>query len=93
MDPHSRDLKKAWKAAQRRASDAELPLPWTTLGGLAETLEVQLAQAPCDHSTRHTEEWAARNGADLKRLLLWARERGGYCDCEILANALDEDRV
>jgi len=88
-----RELKAKWKADQRAAAEAALPLPRQALDDLAAELDRRLSEQDCDHSLRITTEWARRRATDLAALLSWAQSRGGYCDCEVLNNALDEDQV
>ena len=93
MKDSDRELKAKWKAAQRQTAKAALPFARHVLDDLSETLDRELDARACDHSLKITTEWANRKKVDLAALLSWARERGGYCDCEVLNNALDEDQV
>jgi len=58
------------------------------LQNLGTYLSAQLATHGCDHTPRLTKEWLAqfspgKHEQKLKALRNW----GGYCDCEVLANA------
>lgn len=53
-------------------------------------VEKQLKKAGCDHSLRHTFEWAAQNKIDQANLIDILEANGGFCDCEVTMN-LPED--
>ena len=93
MKDEDRARKATWKASQVAQRDAALPAPWTELRSLAAELNARLIAAQCDHSLRFTTEWIARQKLSTTTFFSWARERGGYCDCEILMNTLDEDQL
>jgi hypothetical protein len=43
----------------------------------------------CDTSRRFTTRWLKAAGtADRDQVLRWFESRGGYCDCEVIMNAL-----
>ena len=82
-------LKQAARLMERRSLRDALPIPIENLVALLDHLDVRLPQAGCDHSHRLTQAWCATNGIDSDAIIEWARENGGYCDCEILANTED----
>jgi hypothetical protein len=88
-DPEQRRKLNDWKAAQRAKAEADLPASIETLLGLFDELDKRLSTAPCDHSLRFTLSWADKVGIDRSALVEWAREHGGYCDCEVLGNVPD----
>jgi Protein of unknown function (DUF2695) len=46
----------------------------------------------CNHTTRNAEAvLAAIGGLDIEASLAGFREHGGYCDCEIIMNAIHGD--
>ena len=45
----------------------------------------------CDHSLKHTEAWAERNGVEPAQLREWLHDNGGYCDCEVLFNVVPDE--
>lgn len=48
----------------------------------------------CDHTLRRTKEFlSAAEGGDTTGSVAWLRERGGYCDCEVLMNTMPMDEV
>lgn len=83
-----RDLKRMVSLRQHEAEWSALSLGPDELGALREHLAEVLDVQPCDHGTRHTREWLeSRKIAKPARVLKALRNRGGFCDCEILANA------
>lgn len=48
-------------------------------------LDAELTKEACNHSRRLTESWL--RGYDVQPVLVWLDSQGGYCDCEVLANA------
>ncbi|HZZ78207.1 MAG TPA: DUF2695 domain-containing protein [Gemmataceae bacterium] len=86
-----KDLKRLALLRENEKQWAELELNPDQLGDLGEHLQAALGEAGCDHTFRFTEEWLRRNnGNDINRLLETLRGRGGYCDCEVLANVIAE---
>ena len=94
MTDSDRDRKKAlkqqFKSRERADAEARLPLPRSELAALFDRLDELLTDSDCDHSLRHTEAFLAERALDSATVLLWLRESGGYCDCEVLANVEDE---
>jgi hypothetical protein len=57
------------------------------LAELRGYLDAELERAGCDHTLRDTRKWLAEMGIkNTGRVLDALRNRGGYCDCEVLAN-------
>ena len=91
QDDRKRQLKAQFKAAQRTALEASLPIPLPELKGLLDHLD-ETAHT-CDHTFYETTKFLVERGVDPARVLPWLQEHGGYCDCEVLANVesdLDE---
>ena len=89
MDQADRDRKRAWKAQMRDASRAAFPVPDELLKSLFASVEDDVETIGCDHSMRFTEEWIAQGKQSREPLIAWLKENGGYCDCEVVANARD----
>jgi len=88
--PDKRRRKEAldqWKAQQRAAARAKLPLPDSQLKAVFDMLGVELARQGCDHSLRLVRHWLEGNGLPVDRVEEWLHANGGHCDCEALANA------
>jgi hypothetical protein len=86
MDKHQRDLKKAWKQAQRQGAQAAFPLPDEVLEELFDYLDSELEKTPCDHSRRLTDAWLTERGHNTEAVNAWLEENNGHCDCEININ-------
>ena len=96
MDDKKRELKKHWKKAERDAARSAFPLPDDKLEALFDAVEMAIEDAGCDHSLRATTEWLSANGVDIGAVVVWLENNGGFCDCEVVANARDhweESRV
>lgn len=76
-----------WKAEQRAAARAKLPLPADQMRALFDMLDVEFPRQGCDHTLRLTRSWLETNGLPVEAVVDWLRENGGNCDCEALANA------
>jgi hypothetical protein len=89
MDTSSREAKAKWQAQQRILARAAFPLPDDQLQRLFDYVDAQLDLEPCDHTLRSTLGWLDDHGHSPTRTVDWLREHGGYCDCEVVANASD----
>jgi len=76
-----------WKADQRAAARAKLPLPNKQMQAFFDMLDVEFPRKGCDHTLRLTRAWLAENGLPVEAVITWLQENGGYCDCGALANA------
>lgn len=90
MDEKSKDLKKMWKQQERAAQVAALPLSASELRALFDSLDRELDQRACDHTRRIAHGWLAERGVDPDPVFARLQSRGGFCDCEILANVEPE---
>ena len=89
MDDKARELKKQWLHAQKSAARAKFPLPDDTLELLFNAVELSLESLVCDHSLKATLEWLRVNRLDIEPVVAWLQDNGGFCDCEVVANARD----
>jgi len=44
----------------------------------------------CDHTRRFSRQWAEAESVDWDELLDILEEKGGYCDCEVVLNLLED---
>jgi hypothetical protein len=51
-------------------------------------VDAAVQQDGCDHTLRATTGWLAQR-AETSAVVAWLAENGGYCDCEVVANAAD----
>lgn len=89
MDESDRDRKREWKQQQRLAAREAFPIAEPSLKSLFDTVDERVEKEGCDHSLRFTTEWLAANEQPIKKVVAWLNEHGGYCDCEVVANAAD----
>ncbi len=88
---------RAWqaqeRAAARTAAGERLPFPLTQLVQLFEYVDTRWNYGGCDHTLRYTIQYLVSLGLsqDKQRdVMSWLREQGGACDCEILANVVED---
>lgn len=89
MDTANRDRKKAWEQQQRKLSQDAFPIADSLLESMFEAMDEKVEAAGCDHTLRFTKSWIAEKDQSAAEVLAWLREHGGFCDCEVLANAAD----
>jgi hypothetical protein len=89
MDAGNRDRKREWKQQQRLAAREAFPIPDSMLESLFDSVNEKVKEEGCDHSLRFTKEWLAANEQSVENVVAWLNEHGGYCDCEVVANAAD----
>lgn len=88
--PDKRNRKEAldrWKADQRAAARAKLPLPNDKMQKLFDMLDVEFPRQGCNRTLRLTRSWLMAENLPVDQVLDWLRENGGHCDCEALANS------
>jgi hypothetical protein len=89
MDAADRDRKKAWKEREREAARSAFPLSNNFLELMFKAVEEQVEEGGCDHSLRLTMQWLAKQEQSPDRVVAWLKMHGGFCDCEVAANAYD----
>jgi hypothetical protein len=82
-DTRKDELKKAWKQQERQKLIDSIPMPQHDLRDLLDHLDRE-NQPPCDHTLRETVAFLQKRGHDVERVVVWLREYGGYCDCEVI---------
>ncbi|PJZ76306.1 DUF2695 domain-containing protein [Leptospira neocaledonica] len=91
LDLKGRDKKDLKKLAFLRESQVEwedLILSPKELNDLGNYLNSNLNRIACDHSLAITKKYleGKYSKSDLKRIVSSLQNRGGFCDCEVLAN-------
>lgn len=82
-----KQLQKESRRKQREEFEKSLPMGRPLFQYLFDFLDEQLSQYECDGSTGLTELYLEHNKIESKQeVLKWLAGKGGYCDCEILAN-------
>lgn len=92
MDATDKDRKKIWKQQQRKLAQASFPVSDALLESMFAIVGSKVDVEGCDHTLRFTEAWVAEHKQPKTDILSWLREQGGFCDCEVLANAADHWR-
>ena len=86
-----RDLKRLVALRETEREWLDLSLTPEQLSELGDYLDAELERAGCGHNLRATRSWLAEMGMkDSGRVLNALRNRGGYCDCEVLANVVGD---
>ncbi len=86
-DERKRQLKRQARDNERKSFLDAMPITLSQARNLLETLGMKLTH--CDHTHRLTREWCIGQSANVDAVVEWARNNGGYCDCEVLANLAD----
>ena len=81
-----KDKLQVWRAQQRAAARAKLPLPDDQMKAMFDMLDQALPGSGCDHTLKLVRAWAEQQSLPFDAIAAWCHENGGYCDCEVLAN-------
>ncbi len=90
-DARRRQLRAAYRNAERVARIALMPITEQQLGVLIGFVDERVVADGCDHTTRFAEQWAGRHSVPWEQLAEALAEFGGYCDCEIVMNCEPAD--
>lgn len=83
MDP---DSKTEFRRKQREEFEKSLPISRDLFQQLFDYLDEALEEG-CDDTLRLTETFLhTQNVKNVQEVLFWINDKGGYCDCEVLAN-------
>ena len=88
MNEDHRRLKREWKQAQRNTTRQTFPLPEVELASMFNAVDAAVLRDGCIHTLRATTVWLAQR-PEASAVIAWLAENGGYCDCEVVANAAD----
>ncbi|HTD22186.1 MAG TPA: DUF2695 domain-containing protein [Terriglobales bacterium] len=80
-------LSRQVKQSEREIERARLPLNNTAMHELFDYVDEKLSATACDHTLTHTHAFLSTAGLPLQKVITWLEEHGGYCDCEVIANA------
>jgi len=89
MDAADKKRKREWKDQERATARAAFPLSDDLLHSLFDTVAAFVAEHGCDHTRRYTEQWLLTHPKSHDTVISWLEENGGFCDCEVEANASD----
>jgi hypothetical protein len=87
--PDRRVLKQLARVREYARTWRYLNLTPDELETLGDYLRDRLPQFPCDDTTRLTQLWIEEHHPKkIRAILRGLQSHGGYCDCEVLANAV-----
>lgn len=78
------------KEAQRQAKGASLPLSTAEMQALFDFVDEELCKGDCDNTLRYTIAFLEQKQLPKEQVITWLENAGGYCDCEVIANAEEE---
>lgn len=82
----NKDLKAEFKRKQQEEFEKSLPMNKSLFYELFDYLDNALDE-DCNDTLRLTESFLhSQNVKNVDEVLFWLNEKGGYCDCEVLAN-------
>ena len=84
-------MKDAWKDRQREEMEASIPIPKDDLKDLFDYLDRPNPPA-CDHTLKETIQFLGSRNLDWEKTVLWLRDHGGFCDCEVIHNVPERFR-
>ncbi len=67
-----------------------LPVAKEHFINLFDYLDEKSEEEKCDHSLKFTKEFCEENDLNFEKIASWLREHGGYCDCEVIMNVVDQ---
>src|SRR5262249_17667305 len=79
--------KNAARGAERDAIHSSLPLTPEQMRSLCDFVDQQLSESECDGTLRAALLFLEQQQLPVDPVVSWLRNNGGYCDCEVLANA------
>nr|AAK01340.1 unknown [uncultured bacterium Pu8] len=80
-------IRDALRLMERRDAEARLPASKSYLKELFDWVDAKLEEEGCDHTLKHTASFLRHRSLPDKEVVAWLGEEGGYCDCEVAANA------
>lgn len=89
MNSNDRDRKKEWRREQRQLARAAFPMSDALLESLFNMVNEHVEDSGCDHTFRFTKHWITEHRQAEASVLDWLSSHGGFCDCEVVANAAD----
>ena len=67
--------------------EKSLPMGRQVFKELFDHLDLEFGEQGCDHTCKLTETFLIGRGIqNIPAVMQWLDERGGHCDCEVLAN-------
>lgn len=83
---NKKEQKEAYKQQQREAFESGLPMERVMFEKLFDYLDEALSEG-CDDTLRLTVMFLHNESImNIDEIIEWLNDKGGYCDCEVLAN-------
>lgn len=82
-------IRASLKADEIERIRRSLPLEPAQMKSLFQFVAEKLEEADCDHTLRYTLSFLEQLHVNTEPVAAWLQDAGGYCDCEVLANALE----
>lgn len=94
-DKNEKNKRKQVFSNLRKKSEEEfessLPMSRDSFKKLFDYFDTELSENDCDDTNRLTKSYLEQIGiANSQEVLGWLAEKGGHCDCEILANVEEQ---
>jgi Protein of unknown function (DUF2695) len=79
--------KQGLRQSERERFRSKVPIAPEQVLALFGFVDARLAESECDNSLKYVLLFLSQHGIEAQPLVSWLKECGGYCDCEVLANA------
>jgi hypothetical protein len=80
-------IRDGLKRREQMDAETKLPLPKPEMKQLFDWVDAKLQDEGCDHTLRHSVSFLRERGLPEDEVIAWVEDEGGYCDCEVIANA------
>ena len=80
-------LKSLFKTQEKTAFEKSLPISKTQFQELFDFLDSKMGEEDCDDTLRFLDKNSIANSAEV---IGWLKDKGGFCDCEVLANVEEQ---
>ena len=79
-------MKQELRRKEKQAFEESLPMSRELFIQLFDYLDAKSEEMGCNHTLRITLEFLESKNVSPDTVVEWLNEKGGYCDCEVLAN-------
>lgn len=92
-----KQIRKELREKAKLEFENSLPISKKEFNQLFDYLDDNLCKFGCDDSLKLTSEFLQKSKIEnIEEIKTWLREKGGYCDCEVLNNVeemFEEDAI
>lgn len=86
---YRKEILRMLKEKDKSEFNKSLPMDKGKFNGLFEYLDEKLDEG-CDHTMNITLEFLKQKEVkNINEVVKWLNDKGGYCDCEVLANVVE----